>query len=156
MTPWEEQYAEALRPVLTSSRPSRFRLLRVVCDRDHKLLDIYQTAIGPIYVGQDVPYLWFTTADRAVRSKQAETLVLGLVEYSGLGHVEPTVDVSCNRGHVREMIPLAWLDAQLRAGRRRAVWRDPIPKPEKTRQAVREARQRIAARRAVGDTDSSA
>jgi hypothetical protein len=144
VTPWEEEYAEALRPVLKSSKPSRFRLLRVVCDRDHRLLDIYQTALGAIYVGEDVPYLWFTTWDREAHSKRAESLVIGRVS---LDYVS-TVDVSCNRGHVREQVPMAWLDAQLRAGTRRAIWRDPVPKPEKTRQAVLEARQRIKTRRA--------
>jgi hypothetical protein len=148
VTPWEEEYAEALRPVLKSSKPSRFRLLRVVCDRDHRLLDIYQTALGAIYVGEDVPYLWFTTWDREAHSKRAESLVIGLVQVGELRSVEPTVDVSCNRGHVREQIPMAWLDAQLRAGTRRAIWRDPVPKPEKTRRAVLEARQRIKTRRA--------
>jgi hypothetical protein len=44
--------ADALRVVLTSSRPSRFKVLTVVCDHDAVLGRVYRTGVGLVLVHQ--------------------------------------------------------------------------------------------------------
>jgi hypothetical protein len=44
--------AEALRPVLSASQPSKFRILVAVCPKNHELARVYRTAAGPVVVGK--------------------------------------------------------------------------------------------------------
>lgn len=46
----EAEVIEALRPVLTSGKPSRFRVLTVACPRDHVLARVWRTSIGLVIV----------------------------------------------------------------------------------------------------------
>lgn len=144
MTPWEEKYAEALRPVLKSREPRRFRLLRVVCDQDHKLLDVYQTALGQVYVGEVVPLEpsrafgpdW-EVRDPVRMPRSASVEVIGLVGYLPPGPTvgnpdgqrlldadrrrRQVIEVTCNHGHHRT-IRMAWLEQKLSEGKPRVVW----------------------------------
>lgn len=100
---------EALRPVLEHSKPSRFRLLTVVCHRNHALLRVYRTSIGPVLVsgarGIDYPATDFETTRIRVVGRLDDVSVAG---------------VTCRCSTAR--IPRSWLAEQLATGRRRVVW----------------------------------
>ncbi len=46
----EAEVIEALRPVLTAGKPSRFRVLTVACPRDHVLARVWRTSMGLVIV----------------------------------------------------------------------------------------------------------
>ncbi len=48
----EPEVAEALRVVLSSGRPERFKVLTVACPQDHVLGRVYRTSLGLVLVAQ--------------------------------------------------------------------------------------------------------
>lgn len=116
---------EALRPVLESRQPSRFRLLRVVCPNQHRLLDIYATKLGPVY-WHEMAAAAAPEGARVPAYRQREMYLAGRVSE---GPPEP-LPASCRCRTAA--IPCEWLGeslqnldaAGLRLGspKRRVVW----------------------------------
>lgn len=106
--------SEALRPILSAGRPSKFRVLRVVCPNQHRLLDIYRTGKGLAYVGE-AGSTWggeggrFTPRDRGT---------VGMLEFPE-GRV---VDVVCRCRSAE--IPLYRLAEMAARPSARVVWPD--------------------------------
>jgi hypothetical protein len=95
---------EALAVVLRSPHPSRFRLLTVVCVRNHWLAYVYQTAIGPV---------------AAVKLK-APTGRRETTFHGRMLDVPVVATCKCRSATLTQ----GWILEQLDAGRRRAVFPD--------------------------------
>jgi hypothetical protein len=119
----DEEIRDALHAVLQTSQPSRFRLLQVICDQQHRLLDVYQTALGPVFIGKNErTRATMLPAER--RPDRKPTFSFG-----GISDIGPLpLQVECSHRQWAE-IPMEWLEAQLRQGKRRVIWRNPKNNP---------------------------
>jgi len=117
--------AEALRPILTAGRPERFRLLRVVCPDQHRLLTVYRTSEGPVCVGE-AGVDWDSISRPGTRRESRRVDVFRMLDelsaYRALGlpTTDPAVKVECRCRSAD--IPLAWIEEQISTRRPRVVW----------------------------------
>ena len=105
--------AEALRPILAAGRPQRFRVLRVVCPNQHRLIDVYRTGKGLAFLG-DSGNEW--NSAKGSRYEPRRRAAIGLLEFPE----GRAADVVCRCRSAD--IPLEWLTAQAGRGVRRVVW----------------------------------
>ena len=121
--------AEALRPVLSSGNPGRFKLLTAACVNDHRLVVVYQTRIGAVYLAEGEG----RGGDRRDRDSEEwlnrATTAQGRLDWvdniEGLGLDPDSHELGSIRASCRcrsESVSLSWLRDQVRAGKRRAVY----------------------------------
>ena len=114
--PVDKAAAEALRPVLRSRQPSKFRLLQVVCERQHRLLDVYATAAGPVYTNWET--FGAVTGRTLYRGRPVVRFLRALPSQSMLWLDESSAACRCRDATV----DLGWVAARLAEGRKRVVW----------------------------------
>lgn len=123
---------EALRPVLDAGRPARLRLLRVVCARSHRLVDVYATARGPVYVA-DTGVTWggIDGAEDGGRHESRAHPTVGELRYldalAAIGLPTDQVRVAAQCRCQSAAIPLSWLGERINTPSRRAVWAPTAP-----------------------------
>lgn len=117
---WQANMA-ALRPILATSQPSKFRAVKIICPRDHELMDIIRTPVGLVALYQDDVYRYDADGRCVeVRARTSDSQV----------PLDPwpleTISSRCRCGRMH--IPVSWIREQAKReerqmpSRRRAIW----------------------------------